>query len=282
MSTKNLSVEKVNELFVQLGVPVVVVDNAENADDQVDFDALVTEIRPATEQVEQVDKDKLISATTGKLMGTIYSLAAKTFGLKRSDVDGLTSDELFAKIRTISEGRYTQTEAQLRQELEAAINNHNTEVERLRGEHESALNVERERFTERDIFAHFRKEYEGVPKKGGEIDLLAEMALDRARKQHDVKWNAEKGRVEFFEKGNPEKRVINGKAELDTKSFLTDFNKALGNEATDTRHISPADVQKQNLPGGIQNMPGAGESADPVTSKLQQLAAQNAEMIAGN
>lgn len=283
MSIK-LSKETAVELLTRLGVEdVELVDNAEDADKTVDYDSIVAKVIPEVDPADApVDVQKEVDAAIGRQMGTIYSLAAKTFGLKRSEVDALKPDELLSKLKSTAESRFTQTESALRQELEEKINSHNEDLEKINADWEVKLNSQREKFIERDIVDHFRKEYATIPKKGGDIDLLSETALSRARMKYDVKWNEALGKLEFFEKGNPEKEVLVGKNKLDTKTFLTEFNKGVGNEATDTSHLVPSQVRNDpNAQPGIHQQPSGDLETDPHNAAISKLSAQVDEVLAG-
>jgi hypothetical protein len=283
MSIK-LSKETAVELLTRLGVEdVELVDNADEADKTVDYDGIVAKLIPEVDpNAQTVDVQKEVDAAIGRQMGSIYSLAAKTFGLKRSEVDSLKPDELLAKLKTTAEGRFTQTESALRQELEEKINSHNEDLEKINADWEVKFSSEREKFIERDIVDYYRKEYSNIPKKGGDLDLLAETALSRARMKYDVKWNEAAKKPEYFEKGIPDKRVLVGKSELDTKTFLTEFNKGLGNEATDTSHIVPSQIRNDpNAPAGIHQQTNGDLEADPHSAAISKLSAQVDEVIAG-
>lgn len=260
---KKITLEQANELLTQLGAGVVVVDNEADADKDFDFDAVVSEVKP---EPQTVNKDDIYKEATGKIMGSLYSNAANVFGISRNTLNGVPHEELFKTLKETLSSRYTKTETELREQLEKANQERDEEIERITKEHEFTISKERERLTERNIRDSFRSAYDKVPKRAGDLDFLTENSYLMARQKYNLKWNEEKGAVEFYDKNDPDKKVIvNNKDEFNVNSFVTEYNKNIGNDATDTRHQPPKDVVNNTA---ITTQVDAGGGSDPYAEKL--------------
>jgi hypothetical protein len=270
MPTK-ISIEQANELLNKLGAQVAVVADSAEADAAFDVEATITEITPEVPEAQQVDEEAIKAATIGRQMGTLYGLVARTFGITRAQIEGLKQDELVPKLKEIIDSRYSKTEGDLRQQLEEAINANNKLAEDKDAERETAIQELQSKFTERNIVDFFRNEFDKIPKKGGDVSKMAKLAYRDAKDEFNLVWNEEKKEVEFYDKSNPEQRVINGKNSLNANTYLTEFNKAMGNDAPDTSHVVPATV-KPGAPSGIVTAPAP--DTDPKTAALNAFRSQ--------
>jgi hypothetical protein len=281
MNMRKLSLEQANELLALLGLQDVdVVASLEDGEEPLNVQEIAETLKPA--QPEPFDKGELLSQHTGKLMGSIYSEAARAFGIKRSDLEGLKEKDLFPKLKQIVDSRYSPVEQNLRAELEAAIKERDELEDKLRGEYQSEIESIHSQYEEKDILNKFLSTYNSIPVKGGDLSQLAEMALMKAKSSYNVRWNKDRGEVEFYEKGDDTKRALSGKDVLDAKAFIANFNKIIGNEATGTQHIEPANVlNNKNLTVGVATVGSDKQPANEYEEGAMRLLQQVEEKMQG-
>lgn len=276
MSKTTLTIEQAATLLTKLGAKdIAIVAEAEEGTPAPDIDQLVSDLTPEPAQGD-VDKDKFneaISREFGKKMGALRSLLAQAFSIKRADLEGLEQDELIPKLKSIIDSRYTQTEADLRQQLEDATNEYNRLEEKLTKEWQKKLDDAEDRFEERDIRDRFETLLNTIPRTGGDIKKQAELMLREARSNYIVKRNPVTGQVEFFDKNNPEQKILEGKNPLKDEDFGNKFVDNLGIRVKDTRHVNPNDVD-HNTPKGIKDIDDTEKTpmqkfADKINAQLE-------------
>lgn len=284
MKQLKLTLDQAKQLLKELGATVDVVDSEDAADKDLNFEDVAKELipEPQTTGLSEDDVKRKVSAETGKLFGTFRSAFANAFGVKTSELDGLEAKEMAEKIKTGVSSRFTQTEAELRQQLEEVTNQLNSKEEEYTNKYATLESEWQGKFQERDIEDALVKTFNNIPRKGGDVSKQARLAFSEWRSRYDIKPNPINRELDFYEKGT-DTLAMDGKnpvkAEALAKQFVTD----LGLDVTNTSHIPPVDVQNNGGNGdgyrsGVQTQRSGVPANDrPVSDNFKKLVAEIAE-----
>ncbi len=241
-----LSIEQANKLLSGLLENVAVAENETEADNTADIAQLLVKVqesfssslRPALE--EQL-KASLEAAQTGKSLGILRSTAQRVFNIPRRDLENMSFEQILAKCKASVDSQYNQTEEVRQTTLETTVQGYEAQIEQLRAAHEQQLNEERTKYRQRDIAARCVSIIEKLPRKGGDLQELADMLHYKMQASYEVRYNETTKRLEFYTEGKPATSTDN--QPVSDEDFARMWADKAGILVHDTRHVSPAEVK---------------------------------------
>lgn len=268
-----LSIKQANKLLSELLEDVEVVADDKNADTDVDIAALNSEITGNIEtlikpNIEETIKAELETDTLGKHMGSLRTAAQRLFAIPKRDMEGKKIDEVLALCKNAIETKFSSTDEQSKQALQETIDKYEEQITTLTAQHETALAAEKNKYVQRDMQSRTLSLLEKLPRKGGDLQELAEMAQDRMAKNYDLKFNEEKKVIELYKDGKP---VLNDKNKpLTDEDFINSWATKAGIVVSNTSHIKPSDVKA----GSAAATPGVIKTEEAqVNTGLEAIAA---------
>lgn len=239
-----ISIEQANKLLQGLVNDVEVV--ASDPDKDVDLTAVEAELKDnLTAQIkpdiEAELKETIKTGEIGKFMGTVRSGVARTFGMKTSDL----ADKDLADIFKLAKENYDKTSGKdaeaWQKEREELIRGHEDELANTIKKMDEIIASEKNKYIERDIMATVLGMTEKIPRKKGDLQEHADIALYKMRKEYEVKYNEETKSLELYKDGKP---AMNGSKKLLPEEYVKTVFEKSGIIETDTRNIKPSDVKK--------------------------------------
>jgi len=260
MKQAKINLEQANQLLSLLKVEAVVVEgNDENpADNDVDVQKLIKSIPEADEDFireklrAEIEED-VKSKNTGKWINSLRSKVAQTFGMKTSELSNLQLEEILALAKDSTRGNVDKAQKDWLSDREKLIAEQEAEMERLRGQYEAQLRDSEHKYLRRDMRDRFISLLNNMPRNGGDLNAQAEALLAAAERNYTTKYDAEKGRVGLFTKGDEPSPVFRGKKIFSDEDFAQEFAESMAWIRKDNRNVPPvAPKSEQQVGGGIQ------------------------------
>lgn len=245
-----LSIEQANKLLSQLTAGVTVVEDEQQADRNADIEAVFENISQVVAKanrplIEGEVKAGLESAFTARYLGALRSAAHRVFNIPRREMEDLSLEQLLSKCKTAVDSRNTQTDAERQTIWETTVQDYENQIEQLKTMHVAELKEEQAKYTQRDIASRCLNIIEKLPRKGGDLQEQAEMLRYKMQKVYEVRYNEDTKQLEFYKEGKP---VLNETNEpVSDEDFARNWAERAGILVRDTRHISPADVQAEQM-----------------------------------
>lgn len=242
----NISIEQANKLLAALAGNVAVVADKQQADANVDTEALLasinenitTNLRPTLE--EQM-KPLIEGNYLGRFTGTMRAAMYRIFNIPRKELESLNIEQMVAKCKQMVDAQIAQNETERQQAAETAINGYEAQLQQIKDNYESMLSAERNKQVQRDITARCMSLLERLPRKGGDIAEQAEMLRYKMQSAYDIRYNEAEKKLEFYKEDKPV--FTDNNQPMSDESFARMWAEKAGILVNDTRHISPADVK---------------------------------------
>lgn len=242
----NISIEQANKLLAALAGNVAVVADEQQADANVDTEALLasineniaTNLRPTLE--EQM-KPLIEGNYLGRFTGTMRAAMYRIFNIPRKELESLNIEQMVAKCKQMVDAQIAQNETERQQAAETAINGYEAQLQQIKDNYESMLSAERDKQVQRDITARCMSLLERLPRKGGDIAEQAEMLRYKMQSAYDIRYNEAEKKLEFYKEDKPV--FTDNNQPMSDESFARMWAEKAGILVNDTRHISPADVK---------------------------------------
>lgn len=241
-----LSIEQANKLLSQLTAGVTVVADKNNADNEPDLEAVFNNIstvvgkaiRPSVAEELRAEAE---TNFTGRYLGTLRTIAQRTFDIPRRELEHLSQEQIMAKCKGVIEGRYTQDDGERQTMWTTTIQDYEKQIEELKAQYENQLQDEQSKYTQRDITARCISIVEKLPRKGGDLQEQADLLRYKMQNVYEVRYNEDNKRLEFYNEGKP--AVGENNEPITDEDFARNWAERAGILVRDTRHISPAEVQ---------------------------------------
>lgn len=242
----NISIEQANKLLATLAGNVAVVADEQQADTNVDTEALLasinenitTNLRPTLE--EQM-KPLIEGNYLGRFTGTMRAAMYRIFNIPRKELESLNIEQMVTKCKQMVDAQIAQNETERQQAAETAINGYETQLQLIKDNYEAMLSAERNKQVQRDITARCMSLLERLPRKGGDIAEQAEMLHYKMQSAYDIRYNEAEKKLEFYKEDKPV--FTDNNQPMSDESFARMWAEKAGILVNDTRHISPADVK---------------------------------------
>lgn len=242
----NISIEQANKLLAALAGNVAVVADEQQADANVDTEALLasinenitTNLRPTLE--EQM-KPLIEGNYLGRFTGTMRAAMYRIFNIPRKELESLNIEQMVAKCKQMVDAQIAQNETERQQAAETAINGYEAQLQQIKDNYEAMLSAERNKQVQRDITARCMSLLERLPRKGGDIAEQAEMLRYKMQSAYDIRYNEAEKKLEFYKEDKPV--FTDNNQPMSDESFARMWAEKAGILVNDTRHISPADVK---------------------------------------
>lgn len=242
----NISIEQANKLLAALAGNVAVVADEQQADANVDTEALLasinenitTNLRPTLE--EQM-KPLIEGNYLGRFTGTMRAAMYRIFNIPRKELESLNIEQMVTKCKQMVDAQIAQNETERQQAAETAINGYEAQLQQIKDNYEAMLSAERNKQVQRDITARCMSLLERLPRKGGDIAEQAEMLHYKMQSAYDIRYNEAEKKLEFYKEDKPV--FTDNNQPMSDESFARMWAEKAGILVNDTRHISPADVK---------------------------------------
>eukprot|EP01136_Pigoraptor_vietnamica_P017530 Opistho-1_new@62811 len=140
----NISIEQANKLLAALAGNVAVVADEQQADANVDTEALLasinenitTNLRPTLE--EQM-KPLIEGNYLGRFTGTMRAAMYRIFNIPRKELESLNIEQMVTKCKQMVDAQIAQNETERQQAAETAINGYETQLQQIKDPMYSAL-----------------------------------------------------------------------------------------------------------------------------------------------
>lgn len=273
MSTINLTKESAIELLAKLGADVALVDNPEEATQDVNFDEIVSNLIPSSDGISAEEKSKIESALAGRMHNEYRGAIASAVGISRKDLEGLDPKDLGAKIKETFTSRYVSQNQDLASQVEDLTRQLNAKESEFEEKKNSLERDWQTRFQERDTLENVSSILSKIP-KNGDTTKQSKAFLNELKNTYDVRFDATSGKAMLYVK-NTDDLVMDGKNPMDIGKLANDWVKDMGFAVTDTSNVPPAQAnqgQGANFNIGAMNQPamGVADMDDSTPSIIKQ------------